>query len=182
MKMFYVYTLLVLLSLPACGQQDQPTTEADGTMLTSAGVEATQNGNTNKSKQSYEITKTDAEWKRQLTPEQYYVLRQKGTEPAFSGKYNDHKEKGVYTCAACGNELFASDTKFDSGTGWPSYFKPISSKQVRELTDRSMGMVRTEVVCGRCGGHLGHVFDDGPKPTGLRYCLNSVALGFKKRE
>ena len=178
--MFYVFTFLLLLSLPACGQQDQPATEADGMVLASAGAMTSQNGNSKKTKQSYEISKTDAEWKKQLTPEQYYVLRQKGTEPAFSGKYNDYKEKGTYTCAACGNELFASNTKFDSGTGWPSYFKPISSKHVREITDRSMGMVRTEVVCGRCGGHLGHVFDDGPKPTGLRYCLNSVALGFKK--
>jgi peptide-methionine (R)-S-oxide reductase len=180
MKMFYVYTLLVLLSLPACGQQDQPVTDSEGISLTSSVADATQNGSAKKSKQTYEINKTDAEWKRVLTPEQYFVLREKGTEPAFSGKYNDHHEKGVYTCAACGNELFTSDTKFDSGTGWPSYFKPISGKNVKELTDRSMGMERTEVVCGKCGGHLGHVFDDGPKPTGLRYCLNSVALNFKK--
>ncbi|MDO6389757.1 peptide-methionine (R)-S-oxide reductase MsrB [Pontibacter sp. BT731] len=180
MKMFYAYTLLVLLSLPACGQQDQPITDSEGISLTSTENDATQNGSTQKSKPTYEINKTEAEWKRVLTPEQYFVLREKGTEPAFSGKYNDHHEKGVYTCAACGNELFTSDTKFDSGTGWPSYFKPISSKNVKELTDRSMGMERTEVVCGKCGGHLGHVFDDGPKPTGLRYCLNSVALNFKK--
>lgn len=180
MKMFYVYTLLLFLSLPACGQQDQPVTDSEGVILASADADVTQNGGTKKSKQTYEVTKTDAEWKRLLTPEQYFVLREKGTEPAFSGKYNDHHEKGTYTCAACGNELFSSDTKFDSGTGWPSYFKPISAKNVRELTDRSMGMVRTEVVCGKCGGHLGHVFDDGPKPTGLRYCLNSAALGFKK--
>ncbi|MBF8961940.1 peptide-methionine (R)-S-oxide reductase MsrB [Pontibacter sp. FD36] len=182
MKMFYIYTLLLLLSLPACGQQDQPITDSEAIVAGSEDVSASQNGNSKKSKQSYEINKTEAEWKKQLTPEQYYVLRKKGTERAFSGKYNDHKEKGVYTCAACGNEVFASDTKFDSGTGWPSFFKPISSKNVREVADRSMGMVRTEVVCGRCGGHLGHVFDDGPKPTGLRYCLNSVALGFKKAE
>ncbi len=182
MKMFYIYTLLLLLSLSACGQQDQPITDSEAIVVGSEDVSATQNGNTKNSKQTYEINKTEAEWKKQLTPEQYYVLRKKGTERAFSGKYNDHKEKGVYTCAACGNEVFTSDTKFDSGTGWPSFFKPISSKNVREVADRSMGMVRTEVVCGRCGGHLGHVFDDGPKPTGLRYCLNSVALGFKKGE
>ncbi|WP_207774878.1 peptide-methionine (R)-S-oxide reductase MsrB [Pontibacter virosus] len=180
MKMFYVYTLLLLLSLPACGPQDQPTTDSEGVILASTDAEAAQNGGAKKTKQTYEVNKTEAEWKRILTPEQYYVLREKGTEPAFSGKYNDHNEKGIYTCAACKNELFTSDTKFDSGTGWPSYFKPISAKNVRELTDRSMSMVRTEVVCGKCGGHLGHVFDDGPKPTGLRYCLNSTALGFKK--
>ncbi|MBX0333077.1 peptide-methionine (R)-S-oxide reductase MsrB [Pontibacter sp. HSC-14F20] len=180
MKTFYVYTLLLLLSLPACGQQDQPITDSEAVLVASAEAEATQNGSSKKSKQTFEINKTDAEWKKQLTPEQYFVLRQKGTEPAFSGKFNDHHEKGVYTCAACGNEVFSSDTKFDSGTGWPSYFKPISGNNVKEITDRSMGMVRTEVVCGKCGGHLGHVFDDGPKPTGLRYCLNSAALGFKK--
>ncbi|MBD1397960.1 peptide-methionine (R)-S-oxide reductase MsrB [Pontibacter sp. JH31] len=180
MKMFYVSTLLLLLSLPACSQQDQPITDSENVTLVSAELEAPQNDGAKKSKQQYEVVKTEAEWKKQLTPEQFYVLRQQGTERAFSGKYNNHKEKGVYTCAACGNELFASDTKFDSGTGWPSFFKPISPKNVREVADRSMGMVRTEVVCGRCGGHLGHVFDDGPKPTGLRYCLNSVALDFKR--
>jgi peptide-methionine (R)-S-oxide reductase len=182
MKMLYIYTLLVLLSLPACGRQDQPVTDSEGFTFTSTEAEAAQNDGSKKSKQQYEVVKTEAEWKKQLTPAEYYVLRRKGTERAFSGKYNNHKEKGVYTCAACDNEVFTSDTKFDSGTGWPSFYKPISNKNVREVTDRSMGMVRTEVVCGRCGGHLGHVFDDGPKPTGLRYCLNSVALGFKKGE
>jgi peptide-methionine (R)-S-oxide reductase len=182
MKMLYIYTLLVLLSLPACGRQDQPVTDSEGFTFTSTEAEAAQNDGSKKSKQQYEVVKTEAEWKKQLTPAEYYVLRRKGTERAFSGKYNNHKEKGVYTCAACDNEVFTSDTKFDSGTGWPSFYKPISNKNVREVTDRSMGMVRTEVVCGRCGGHLGHVFDDGPKPTGLRYCLNSVALSFKKGE
>ena len=180
--MIYIYTLLLLLSLPACGQQDQPITDSEGLTIASAEADATQNDGAKKSKQQYEVVKTEAEWKKQLTPAQYYVLRKKGTERAFSGKYDNHKEKGTYACAACGNEVFTSDTKFDSGTGWPSFFRPISSKNVRELKDRSMGMVRTEVVCGRCGGHLGHVFDDGPKPTGLRYCLNSVALDFKKGE
>ena len=122
-----------------------------------------------------------AEWRAQLTPEQYHVVRQKGTERAFSGKYNKHKEKGVYHCVACGNELFSSGTKFNSGTGWPSFYAPISADKVTEVRDVSHGMVRTEVVCSRCGGHLGHVFDDGPKPTGLRYCLNSVALDFEKK-
>jgi peptide-methionine (R)-S-oxide reductase len=185
MKAFYIYTLLLFLSLPACAQHDEPVNDAVGFAMSAtdeAELNGMQNDRAKQGKQKYEVTKSDAEWRKQLTSEQYYVLRKKGTERAFSGKYNNHKEKGTYTCAACNNEIFTSDTKFDSGTGWPSFFRPISQKNVKEITDRSMGMVRTEVVCGRCGGHLGHVFDDGPKPTGLRYCLNSAALGFKKGE
>lgn len=128
----------------------------------------------------YKLHKTEAEWRKELSPEAYKVLREKGTERAFSGKYNDFKKKGVYACAGCGQELFSSETKFDSGTGWPSFFQPISKEAVAEETDTEYGMVRTEVLCSNCGGHLGHVFDDGPKPTGLRYCLNSVSLNFKK--
>ena len=128
------------------------------------------------------IHKTDQEWQQELTSEQYQVLRKKGTERAFTGEYNNNKAKGVYTCAACGQELFASDTKFDSGSGWPSFYAPINEENVDEERDVSHGMVRTEVLCSRCESHLGHVFDDGPRPTGQRYCMNSVSLNFKPKE
>ncbi len=126
------------------------------------------------------VIKSDAEWKKLLTPEQYHVLREKGTEAPFTGKYADWHEKGIYRCAACGNELFSSATKFESGTGWPSFWAPIAPGSVAEQKDESFGMVRGEIVCARCGGHLGHVFDDGPEPTHLRYCMNSVSLEFEK--
>lgn len=126
-------------------------------------------------------TKTDAEWKRELTPEQYRVLRQAGTEPPFSGKLLHNTDEGTYSCAACGTPLFKSETKFDSGCGWPSFYEPLSPDTVELLVDDSLGMPRTEVRCKSCGSHLGHVFDDGPEPTGQRYCMNSVSLGFDKR-
>jgi peptide-methionine (R)-S-oxide reductase len=125
------------------------------------------------------IEKSEKEWKLSLTPEQFKILRQHGTEPPFSGKFVYHKEKGTYLCAGCGNELFSSDTKFDSKSGWPSFWEKLSKESVEFRSDTSYGMKRTEVLCRKCGGHLGHVFDDGPKPTGLRYCINSVALDFK---
>ena len=152
------------------------------------------NGNTNKAfkmltdstrnkgkNMEEKIIRSEEEWKKTLTPEQYRVLREKGTERAFTGEYWNHFEEGVYKCAGCGAELFSSDTKFDSHCGWPSYFTPLAGDRVIYKEDRSYGMIRTEVLCAKCGGHLGHVFDDGPDPTGLRYCINSVSLIFEKR-
>ncbi|MDF8333191.1 peptide-methionine (R)-S-oxide reductase MsrB [Novosphingobium cyanobacteriorum] len=125
---------------------------------------------------------TEAEWRERLTPEQYQILRQHGTERAFTGKYEKNKAAGDYTCAGCGAPLFESDAKYDSGSGWPSFYAPVDDEMVDEITDRSHGMVRTEVRCARCDGHLGHVFPDGPAPTGLRYCINSASLDFKPKE
>jgi peptide-methionine (R)-S-oxide reductase len=128
------------------------------------------------------VNKTDAEWRTQLTPEQYAVCRQKGTERAFTGEYYDCKKEGVYRCVCCGAELFRSDTKYESGTGWPSFFEPISPDAVRTESDASLGMMRTEVVCASCDAHLGHVFNDGPAPSGQRFCMNSVALKLEPEE
>ena len=125
------------------------------------------------------IVKPDEEWKKTLTDEEYRLLRKKGTEAAFTGELLNNKREGIYVCAGCGNPLFSSDTKFDSGSGWPSFFGPVTDSSVEEKSDRSLFMKRTEVLCEKCGGHLGHVFDDGPEPTGLRYCINSGALHFK---
>lgn len=126
------------------------------------------------------IEKTEEEWRKELPPDVCYIMREKGTERPFTGKYYKNKEKGTYVCAACGNELFSSDSKFESGTGWPSFYEAIEEGRIETKPDSTGGMVRTEVLCGRCGGHLGHVFDDGPPPTGKRFCINSKALDFKK--
>lgn len=145
---------------------------------------ASQSGDQNKTmamkNDSSKVVKTEEEWKKVLNPEQYRILREKGTEAPFSGKFYLHSDKGVYVCAACGAELFTSDTKFDAGCGWPSFFQAIDSTKITYTKDTSHGMIRTEITCSKCGGHLGHVFDDGPQPTGLRYCVNSASIDFKK--
>ena len=128
------------------------------------------------------IERTESEWRDILTPEQFHVLREKGTEPAFDNEYWNEKREGTYHCAACGQPLFTSETKFESGSGWPSFWQPVKPENVRELSDTSHGMTRTEIACSRCGSHLGHLFADGPRPTGLRYCINSTSLDFREKE
>ncbi len=128
------------------------------------------------------VEKSEEDWKKELTPEQYKVLRKKGTERPFTGELLHNEEKGMYVCAGCGAELFDSDTKYDSGSGWPSFWQPAEKENIEEKSDKSLFMRRTEVMCKQCGGHLGHVFEDGPQPTGQRYCINSLSLGFKKKD
>lgn len=160
---------LLLLLGPGCNQA-QP---AHSSTVNSSPI-LTPEGDT-----IQKVIKSEDEWKKQLAPFEFYVLREAGTERAFTGEYWNNHEKGVYKCRACGFPLFSSDTKFESGTGWPSYYQPLNNYCVEEIRDSSLGMLRTEVRCARCGGHLGHVFEDGPKPTSLRYCINSVSLKFE---
>jgi peptide-methionine (R)-S-oxide reductase len=166
----YTFISLALMLAPVArpgltwAQSQAPTSASQGTTMTE------------------KIVKTEDEWRQLLTPEEYRILRKKGTEPAFSSPLNNNKSKGVYRCAACGLELFSSDAKIDSGTGWPSFWQPLTPHRVATKADNSFFMKRTEVLCPRCGSHLGHVFDDGPPPTGLRYCMNGLALKFKAGE
>ena len=165
-KFILMLGMLFVSSLAACQTSTKETVHAK----------------TETSVNNYKVNKTEAEWRKQLTAEEFKVLRQKGTERAFTGEYDKFKKKGTFTCAGCGQALFSSKAKFDSGTGWPSYYEPISKDAVSEEPDYSYGMKNTEILCSNCGGHLGHVFNDGPRPTGLRYCINSVSLDFVPAE
>lgn len=163
----FYFLLLSLFPFSACQSMDSNTSD---------------NQPTNQSKEMKQLPQTENEWKEILSPEAYYVLRQKGTERPGTGIYDQHWDSGTYVCAGCGSELFHSTTKFDAHCGWPSFYESIDKSKIKEKTDLSHGMIRTEVLCATCGGHLGHVFNDGPKPTGMRYCINSVSLGFIKKE
>ena len=173
MKLFLLATACaVALLLTGCGSAS-----TNGTPASPSAAAPNSNA-----AMKFPTAKTEAEWQQQLTPEQYRVLRQKGTERAFTGAYWNTKAAGTYRCAGCGEVLFVSDTKFDSGCGWPSFYQPAATNVITEARDTTLGMVRTEVMCSKCGGHLGHVFDDGPNPTGLRYCINSASLQFEENK
>jgi methionine-R-sulfoxide reductase len=165
MRYSFILFAALAISLGSCGQKNQTSSNNSATTKTDQAMDIP-------------VKKTDEEWKKELTPDQYYVLREKGTERPYTGKLYLTKDKGVYRCAACGNELFTSDMKFDSHCGWPSFDREIKGGKIITHTDTSFGMVRTEIMCARCGSHLGHIFDDGPTETGKRYCVNSVSLDF----
>jgi peptide-methionine (R)-S-oxide reductase len=167
----YVFIILTLAFIMSCSKVGETAYESEKSEVYISDE---------KERKMDKVKKTKEEWKKELPPDVYYIMIEKGTERPFSGKYYNHKEKGIYVCAACGNELFGSDAKFKSGTGWPSFYEPIEKGKIDTKTDSTGGMIRTEVHCARCGGHLGHVFDDGPPPTGKRFCINSLALDFKK--
>jgi peptide-methionine (R)-S-oxide reductase len=175
--MKFLSILVVLLACNATPQQSPEQQIAAATKAAADTIVPPQYANG----QLVKVAKTNAEWKKELTEMEYYVLREKGTERAFTGDLWDNHEKGTYICAACGLPLFSSDTKFESGTGWPSFYQPIKPEYIADEEDRSYGMTRDEVLCARCGGHQGHVFADGPPPTGLRYCINAVSLDFVKQ-